>query len=285
MRSFQTISVVAMLLTTVAFAPSHSANSGEKRQAINADFIQPSAAPCAPSRPQPAATTQTCCQPATASVQPQIELAAYVRPASPKRLTPQPDALEIRRTDADLACAQFVIENLGGIFVYQAIVCSDSSVTQIFGSDLGPLPGDCANPNGACVEFGGVVIGKTVRLAQKRKPGQESRVRPNALASGPHQLHERTPIGQPVYVKFAAPDDASGTVVVELRRFFVRGTGKSSQLLSGNVAYGIEVEAAPEGSIAKEIDRKQIDVLSDHSGRLKIGSVTYNFITATKLTL
>ena len=299
MRSFRTFIVTAVLVSSVVLTTSNSANSGEKRFRTISTCSQPIPVACVASTSQPAAPTQTCCQPATASVQPRIELVAYTRPASPRRLTPQPDALDIRRTTANTACAQFLAGDFGGIQVYYGLRCSDNYPIPIFANNLNPLPGDCANPNGACVTSGssvvptafnkksstngGSVIQKSVQLNQKRKAGDEPRNSADAQATGAHQLKERTRVGQPIYIKFARPEGASGFVVVELQRYSVKGTGKASQELTGSFALGLEIDAAPAGKTAKEIDRQQIQVVADHVAQFEIGDVTYDIVTATKL--
>lgn len=299
MRSFRTPFVAVVLISSVVLATTPSANSGEKPCRIISTCSQPTPVECASSASQPAAPTQTCCQPATASVQPRIELVAYTRPASPRRLSPQPDVLDIRRTTSDTACAWFLAGDFGGTQVYYGLRCSDQYPMPIYGNNLAPLPGDCGSPGGACVTLGSVVvptafhkklasnngsaIQKSVRLNQKRKAGAELPDLVDAQASGAHKLKERTRVGQPSYIKITRPDGASGSVVVELQRYFVKGKGKASQDLSGTFALGIEIDAVPEGKTAKEIDRQQIQVVADHVARLEIGDVTYEIVTATKL--
>lgn len=299
MRSFRTSIGAAVLISSVVLATSHSANSGEKRGRTISTCSQSAPVACASSASQPAVPTQTCCQPATASVQPRIELVAYTRPASPRRLTPQPDALDIRRTTAVTACAAFMAGQFGGVQVYYGQRCSDNQPIAIYANNLAPLPGLCENPNGACVTIGssviptafnkkssansGSAIQNSARLSQKWKAGEEPRNQVDALATGAHTLKERTRAGQPIYIKFAQPEGASGFVVVELQRYFVKGTGKASQELSGTFAVGLEVDAAPVGKAAKEIDRQQIQVVADHVAQLEIGDVTYDIVTATKL--
>ena len=299
MRSFRTSIGAAVLISSVVLATSHSAKSGEKRGRTISTCSQPAPVACAISTSQPAAPTQTCCQPAIASVQPRIELVAYTRPASPRRLTPQPDALDIRRTTTATACAAYMVGEFGGIQMYYGTRCSDNQPIVIYANNLAPLPGLCENPNGACITSGsaviptafnkktsangGSVIQNSARLNQKRKAGEEPRNPVDAQAIGPHALKERTRVGQPIYIKFAQPEGVSGFVVVELQRYFVKGTGKASQELSGTIAVGLEVDAAPVEKAAKEIDRQQIQVVADHVALLEIGDVTYDIVTATKL--
>ena len=299
MRSFRTSFVAVALISSVVLATSHSANSGEKQRCrIITTCSQPTPDACASSASQPATLTQTCCQPATATVQPRIELVAYTRPASPRRLAPQPDALDIRRTTSDTACAWFMAMDYGTYQIYYGTRCSDGYPLPIYGNNLAPLPGDCGSPGGACVTLGSSVIPtafnkksssndsaiqKSVRLSQKRKAGEEPRDQVDAQAMGAHKLKERTRVGQPNYIKFARPEGESGFVVVELQRYFVKGTGKPSQELSGTFALGLEIDAVPEGKAAKEIDRRQIQVVADHVAKLEIGDVTYEIVTASKL--
>lgn len=299
MRSLRTYLVVAALISTAVLTVSTPAKSGEKRCRTISTCNQPAPVACAPSANQPAAPTQTCCQPATASIQPKIELVAYTRPATPRRLAPQPDALDIGRTTADTACAIYLVSDYGSSSLYYGIRCSDKSSVPIYGSNLGPLPGNCSNPNGACISYGssviptafqgnasannGSLIQSGVRLTQKRKAGQEPSNPVNALATGAHQLKERTRVGQPTYIKFPLSGGANGFVVVELQRYFVKGTGKSGEEHSGTFAVGTEIDAVPAGISAKEIDRQRIEILADHIARLTIGNVTYDIVTATKL--
>lgn len=107
--SLRTFLITAALMPAVVFATSVSAKSREKRCQVISTCSLLGPVTCATSTSQPEAPTQTCCQPAAASVQPQIELVAYTRPAAPRRLAPQPDALEINPTIAQTTCAQFMI--------------------------------------------------------------------------------------------------------------------------------------------------------------------------------
>ena len=297
MRTLRTFFVATALVSTVVLTTTHSANSREKRCRVITTCNQPTTATSTPIANQSVMPVQTCCQPTVASVQPKIELIAYARPASPRRLTPQPDALEINQTSTEMYCAQFMSAGYGTYQVYYGLRCSDQYPTPIYGSDLGPLPGDCGNPNGACVSSGASVIPiafnnkssssnssviqKDVHLTQKLRAGQERPNRADAQATGAHKLKERTRIGEPTYIKFAG--SAGESVVVELQKYFVKGTGKSSKELSGTFAIGTEVDAVPAGVKAKEMDRQQIQVVADHVARLTIGNVTYDIVTASKL--
>lgn len=299
MRSLRTYFVAAALISTAALTASPPAKSGEKRCRTISTCNQPAPVACTSSASQPAAPTQTCCQPAVSSVQPKIELVAYARPAAPRRLAPQPDALDISRTTAGTACAIYLVSNYGPTSMYYGIRCSDQSSVAIYGIGLGPLPGNCNNPNGACISYGSSVVptafqGNTpssngsliqsgVRLAQKRKAGQEPSNPVNALATGTHQLKERTRVGQPTYIKIPLSGGANGFVVAELQRYFVKGTGKSGEEHSATFAVGTEVDAIPAGMSAKEIERQKIEILADHVARVTIGNVTYDIVTATKL--
>lgn len=299
MRILKGYFVAALLASAVTCVTSISVSAGEKcRQTTVATTCNPADTS---SVSQPAeATSQTCCQPAAASIQPKIELVAYARPATPRRLAPQPDALDINNTSADTACAMYMAADYGTYQLYYGIRCSNRSSIQIYGNGLGPLPGNCTNPNGACVTLGSSVIPtafnetssstsesvfmKSVRLAQKRKAGQGPSNPADPLATGPHKLRERTRVGQPIYIKMEQPDGASGAVLVELQRYFVRGTGKSSEELSGTFALGTEIDSVPNGKITKVISPEQIQVMADNAARVKIGNVTYDIVTATKLT-
>lgn len=224
---------------------------------------------------------------------------AYTRPAAPRRLAPQPDALDIGRTTAETACALYLAANYGSYQLYYGVRCPSLSPVGIYGNDLGPLPGDCNAPNGACVSYGFSVvptafqggaaansssfIQKGIHLAQKRKAGQEPSNAVNALATGAHQLKQRTRVGQPTYIKFPLSSGADGFVVAELQRYFVKGTGKSGEEHSGTFAVGTEIDGVPAGQTVKEIDRQKIEILADHVARLTIGNTTYDIVTATKL--
>lgn len=296
MRSFRTFCVATVWISFVVLATSHSANSGEKRCRVK--YSQPTQVACTSSDRQPAAPTQTCCQPAAASVQPQIELVAYTRPASP-RLKPQPDPLDTRKTLSDTCCAQFMVMDYGSYQFYSGMRCSNNFPVGIYGSGLAPLPGNCGNPNGACVTTGssviptafnpafsndsGSVIQKGVHLAQKRKAGEQPRTSPNAAAKGPHQLKERSQVGEPIYAKFSRPGRGQEFVIVELQKYFVRGTGKSSEEFSGTFAVGTEIDAVPVGKQVQVIDPANIQIVTDHVARLVIGKATYDAVTATKL--
>lgn len=299
MRSLRMLFVSAALVSTVVLATTPVAKSGEKRCRTITPCSQPTPVTCAAASGQSSTATQTCCQPAVASVQPQIELVAYARPASPRRLTPQPDALDIRRTTAETACAWYMVEDYGSYQLYYGTRCSDDYPIPIYASGLDPLPGDCGSPNGACVSFGssvvptafnpnstvgsGSVIQKGVHLTQKQQAGREPRNPPNASAKGPHKLKERSRVGEPIYAKFVRPGRNTEFVIVELQKYFVRGTGKSSQEISGTLVIGTEVSAVPAGKQAQEIDRQNIQIVADHVARLKIGNATYDTVTATKL--
>ena len=300
MRTLRSFFVTSVLISSVALATSNSANSGEKRCPKISTSSQLVPVACETSASQPAVVAQTCCQPATASVQPKIELVAYARPASPRRLSPQPDSLEINRTTSSTVCARYKFSDFGTFTIYYGVQCPEYAGIAIYGSGLNPLPGECNAPNGACITIntsviqaasndgsssaGGSVFQKTVHLAAKRKAGQEPNNPVDAQATGAHALKERTRTGQPTYIKFAQPGEGAGSVVVELQRYFVKGTGQKSEELSGTFAVGVEVDSAPESKVTKEIDRKQIKVLADHVAQLTIGDVTYDIVTATKLT-
>lgn len=297
MRSLRMFFVAVPLISAVVLTTSPSANSGEKRCRTILNCNQPVPATCTGSASQSVTPIETCCQPIAASVQPQIELVAYTRPASPRRLTPQPDALDIRRTTTDLYCAQFMAWDYGSYQVYYGLRCSDNYPAPIYGYGLGPLPGDCGSPNGACLTGSGSsivptainksssgVFQKSVQLGRKRKTGEEPRNQVNGQATGAHQLIERTIVGQPIYIQFDSANGTSGPIVVELQRVFVKGTGKSAQALSGTFALGTEINAPPAGEVAKEFGRQQVQVIDDHIARVEIGNVIYDIVTATKLT-
>lgn len=292
MRSLSALFFATALVSAVVSSTAHFAKSAEKG-------CQSPAVESTPVVSQPTAPAQTCCQPIAASVQPKIELVAYTRPTTPRRLTPRPDALDIQKTNADMACAWFLAADFGSFQVYYGLRCSDQYPLPIYANNLNPLPGDCGNPNGACVSIGdsviptafnnkfssdnGSVILKGVHLTQKLKAGQERPNRADAQASGAHKLKERSRVGEPIYIRFPESAGGSGFIVVELQKYSVKGTGKASQELSGTFAIGAEVDAVPAGAKSKEIDRTQIQVINDHVARLTIGNTTYDIVTATKL--
>jgi len=158
MRSFRTRFVSAALLAAVVFAATTPASSRDKRCPPIPSCQQPTTTVCAPNAAQSLVTQQTCCQPKVASVQPQIELVKYERPASPRRLIPQPDALQIGQTSAMTACAIYMAFDFGSIQLYYGVICPTNIPTAIYGNGLAPLPGNCANPNGACITSGASVI-------------------------------------------------------------------------------------------------------------------------------
>ena len=299
MRTLRTFFVVTAFVSTVALTTANSAISREKRCRALPACNQPTAAASTPIASQPETPVQTCCQPTVASVQPKIELVAYARPASPRRLTPRPDALETSRTESSVSCAQFLNFDFGNCFVYIAVRCEDTWPLCIFTSQvLAPVPDDCGNPGGGCLTTSNSafiptafnnnlssksdsLIQKDVRLNRKLKAGHEPPNRADAQATGAHRLRERTRVGEPTYVKFAAPTGDS--VIVELQKYFVRGTGKPSQEISTTIAIGVEVDAVPNGVKAKEMSRQEIQVTADHVAHVAIGNTTYNIVTATKL--
>lgn len=299
MRTLRTFFVVTAFVSTVALTTANSAISREKRCRALPTCNQPTAAASTPIASQPETPVQTCCQPTVASVQPKIELVAYARPASPRRLTPRPDALDTSRTESSTSCAQFLSFDWGGCFVYIAVRCEDTWPLPIYTSQLlDPVPDDCGNLGGGCITTTNSafiptafnnksssksesLVQKDVRLAHKLKAGQEPSNRADVQAVGAKKLRERTRVGEPSYIKFAASTGES--VVVELQKYFVRGTGKPSKEYSATIAIGVEVDAVPNGVKAKEMSRQEIQVTADHVAHVAIGNTTYNIVTATKL--
>ena len=299
MRSLRQFFIASVLAPLTVLASSHPATSGERAcRNIQACAQPTSVATNAVAGCQLITPVQTCCQPVATSVQPKIELIAYARPAAPRRLAPQPDALEVNRTTSGIACAQYLAFDYGSLQLYYGVNCSNNSPTVIYGQNLGPLPGSCSNPNGACVTSGSAVvptafnkktsssqsvIQKSVRLAQKRKAGDEPNNSVDAQGVGAHKLKERTRVGQPIYVRLMQLGGGAEGVLVELQQYFVKGTGKASEELSGTFALGVEIDATPTGKAAKEINPQQIQIVADHVAQLTVGDVTYDIVTATKL--
>ena len=299
MKSLQTILITAALTLAMVSSTSVSAKPREKRCQTISTCRLPMPVTVTPSTSQAGTPTQTCCQPATASVQPRIELITYTRPSAPQRLIPQPDALEINPTAAQTTCAQFMIHDFGTFKSYYGLRCTDNNPTIFYGNGLAPLPGSCANPNGACVTIGssvvqaafesgpssaeGRVFQTAIRLKQKLKAGAEPNNKANPLATKPHQLKERTRIGKPIYVSFARDSESSERVVVELQRYSVKGNGISGQELTGTFAMGTEIDVAPARAAVKEMDLSQVHVISDNVAQIKLSGVTYDIVTATKL--
>lgn len=293
---------ILALVTAVLSAHSHRAWSGEKhRRTICCQPI----ATCQPISCRTAGPIPTCCQPAAATIASSssssspIELCAHTQPA-PRRLTPQPDALEIHPTVTTTYCAMYMYCDWGTYQSYYAINCTNNYPLSINGNNLGPLPGDCNNPGGACITFGsstaptasgvnGPLRPKTftqkgVKLARKHKAGAEPVNKANPQATNPHELKERTRIGQPIFVKFPRVPGSSDFVVAELQRFSVKGIGAAGQELAGTFAVGLEIDQAPVGRTVKELARNQVTIVDDHVARMEIGGTTYEIVTATKLT-
>lgn len=296
-RRFQML-VVASLAVAALTVHSHRAWSGEKhRRTICCHPI----ATCQPIGSQNAGSIPTCCQPSAAkiaSASSPIDLCAHTQPA-PRRLTPQPDSLEINPTAATTYCAMWMWADWGPYKSYYAINCTTNAPLSIDGN-LSPLPGDCSNPGGACITFGSSVVPtasgangsqrpgsfaqKGVKLTRKHKAGEEPINQANPQATSPRTMTERTRIGQPIFVKFPRVPGSSDFVVVELQRFSVKGIGANGQELTGTFAVGLEIDQAPAGKAVKELGRDQVTVSDDHVARLEIGKVSYGIVTASKLT-
>ena len=297
MRSLRTFLGATALVSAMVLTTTGTASSREKRCRVISTCSQPTTASCTPHANEPASPAQTCCQPTAASVQPKVELVAYTRPASPKRLTPQPDKLETKKTATSTACAWFMACDFGTYQIYYGIRCENNYPVPLYANALAPLPGNCDNPGGACITIGSSVIPtafnvktplrndsaiqKDVHLAHKLKAGHAFQNQVDPQATGAHKLKERSRVGEPSYIKFAGANGES--VIVELQKYFVKGTGKDAKELSGTIAFGLEIDAAPAGEKVKDIDRQQIQVAADHVARATIGNVTYDIITATKL--
>lgn len=300
MRTLRTTFLASAFIAAVTVVASISATAGEKRCRIQPVCQQPAPTQCVASSGQSTAAPQTCCQPQAASIQPQIELIKYERPATPRRLSPQPDALKIGQASTNIRCAIYLAFDYGAYELYYGVQCPTNQPVAIFGSDLGPLPGNCANPNGACVSGGASVIPtasardggadqgssafqKGVHLSRKLKAGHEPSNPVNPLATGPHQLKERTRVGQPTFVRFQSPNRSGDFVVAELQRYFVKGTGKANEELSATFAVGVEIDAAPEGKSVKSLTPAAIQIIDDYVARVTVGEASYDVVTATKL--
>lgn len=291
------ILVAASLVTAVFSAQSQRASSGDKQRRL---ICQPIATACQPLAHQAAGSLTTCCQPAATTIpSATIQLVAHTQPA-PRQLTPQPDSLEINTTTATTICAMYMWANWGNYQSYYAINCTTQSPSNMNGNNLGPLPGDCNNPGGACITIGSNIIPtaasangnqqahsavtqKGIKLSRKLKAGQEPSNKPNPQATNSRALLERTRIGQPIYVKFPRVPGSSDSVLVELQRFSVKGLGAADEELKGTFAVGQEIDTVPAGQTAKDIRRNEISVVGDHVARLQIKNVTYEIVTATKL--
>lgn len=300
MRALRTTFLASAFLATVTVVASISVTAGEKRCRIQPVCQQPVPTQCVASSGQSTAAPQTCCQPQAASIQPQIELIKYERPATPRRLSPQPDALKIGQASAETQCAIFMIFDYGASELYYGVRCPTNSPVPIYASDLGPLPGNCSNPNGACILAGASVVPtsfsrnggsdqssgafqKGVHLSRKLKAGQEPSNPVNAQATGPHQLKERTRVGQPIFIRFQSPNRSGDFVVAELQRYFVKGSGKANEEHSATFAVGIEIDAAPEGKSVKGLTPAAVQIIDDYVARVTIGDASYDIVTATKL--
>jgi hypothetical protein len=208
--------------------------------------------------------------------------------------------LEIHPTVATTFCAELLIYDYGPFKTYYAKNCATGMPATINGNNLAPLPGDCAMPNGACVTVGSSVIPtafeangsersgsftvKGTKLEKKLKAGVEPINQPNPQATKPGELKERRAIGQPIFARFRPVAGSSESVLVELKRYFVKGIGQGGRERSVTIAVGVEIDQAPAEKAVRELGREQILVTDDHAARIEIGNVTYNIVTASKLT-
>ena len=299
-RRFQML-FVASLVATVFNVHSHRAWSGDKhRRTICCQPI----ATCQPMTSQTAGSVPTCCQPAAATISSSptsspIELCAHTQPA-PRRLVPQPDSLEIHQTAATTFCAMYVWFDWGTYKSYYAINCATSAPSNMNGNGLAPLPGNCNDPGGSCITIGSAVVPtasgvsvsqrpgsvtqKGIKLARKYKSGEEPINQANPQATKPHELKERTRIGQAIFVKFPRVPGSSDFVVAELQRYSVKGIGAAGQELAGTFAVGLEIDQAPAGKTVKLLSRDQVTIADDHVARVEIGNAIYEIVTASKLT-
>ena len=196
-------------------------------------------------------------------------------------------------------CAIYMYADWGTYQSYYAINCATQAPLSMNGNNL-PVPGDCSNPNGACVTFGSSVVPtasgasgsqrpgtftqKGIKLARKHKAGEEPINKANPQATNPRELKERTRIGQAIFVKFPRVPGSADFVMVELQRFSVKGIGAARQELAGTFAVGLEIDQIPAGKTVKELSHDQVTISDDHVARVEIGNVTYQIITASKLT-
>lgn len=298
MSLFRKVTLPASFAVAAALSTMPLAMSGEKTGCRV--ICQPLATTCQPAVASATPTAPTCCQPlpTTVTASPSVELTAYARPAQPRRIEPQPDTLETSPTVAVTYCAIYLYVDYGSYQSYYGINCSTRQPLLMNGVNL-PIPGDCNNPNGACITVGSNVTPtaantsrvhgynsfsqKGLKLPKPLKAGQEPRNSPNPQASKPGELKERTRIGQPIYVKFPRVAGANDYVIAELQRFAVKGIGPANREFSATLTAGHEVDAVPAGAVAKVIPRNQITVVDDHVARLEIGNAVYEIVTATKL--
>jgi len=212
---------------------------------------------------------------------------------------PQPDWLEIDQTAATTVCAWYMWFDWGSYQSYYGVTFGTNTPCNINGNNLGPLPGNCANPGGACITFGssvvptaaganssqrpGTLTQKGVKLTRKLKAGTEPINQANPQTTKPRELKERTLIGQPIFVRFSRAPGSTDFVVAELRRYSVKGIGAAGQVLAGTFAVGHEIDQAPAGNAVKELSRDQVTIADDHVARVEIGNSAYEIVTATKL--
>src|SRR5690349_16286076 len=98
-RRFSTLMTASLVVTLCAAQSNYALSREKQRRTI---CCQPTATTCQPVVCQAAGPAPTCCRPPAATVSASsspIELCAHAQPV-PRRLTPEPDALDINPTVA-----------------------------------------------------------------------------------------------------------------------------------------------------------------------------------------
>jgi hypothetical protein len=285
-----------MIGAVVVTCASQPAKSGDKRCRLVCDQATP--VTCQPVACQAPALVQTCCQPAAGSVQGDIQLTAHAQPATPRKLVPTPDTLNLQPTVQTVICAVYMWADWGSFSSYYAIDCNTGQPQNLNGN-LDPVPGDCQNPNGGCIIFGSSVTptkspngsyfnrtGTTqngIRLKAKRKAGAGpiDTIHSNDKSTQVAKSRER--IGQPIYVKLHPNTNPADEILLELQQYKVTGIGKNGTELTGIFSVGFEVESAPAGRVVTNLAGSQVTIKDPHVAQIKLGNVTYEVVTASKL--
>src|SRR5262245_19323627 len=106
-RRFSTLMTASLVATLCAAQSNYVLSREQQRHVI---CFQPIPTTCPSVVSEAAGPAPTCCQPAAATISASsspIELCAHTQPA-PRRLTPEPDALEINPTFATTYCAIYM---------------------------------------------------------------------------------------------------------------------------------------------------------------------------------
>lgn len=293
------ISKLVMSLTVgaiIVVSGSQAAKSGDKR--CRPICSQATPVTCQPISCQTPGLVQTCCQPAAASIQGDIQLTAHAQPATPRKLVPTPDALNLQPTVQIVYCAMYMWADWGTFKSYYAVNCSTGQPVNIDGN-LNPVPGNCQNPDGGCVILGsnvaptkfanGSILPTTgnaqsgIRLKAKRKAGEGpiNKIVPNPQST--HVATAREKVGRPIYVSFQPAIDKADEILVELQQYKVAGIGKGGAELTAIFSVGFEVESAPAGSTVSKLAGNQVTIKDSHVAQIKLGNATYDVVTASKL--